>query len=160
MENNFNLEEILEKAPEAEPCLHWVRMRFTENKNHIAIYKSGKVLVSGTKSDEELNNLVNNLIIYFNKCGIINKVLKIKVNNYVITSTIGQNVDLNDLAIKLLDYDISYEPEQFPALRFKDKYNITYLLFSTGKITITGVKSLDNIENQVKEFKDLIYENI
>jgi TATA-box binding protein (TBP) (component of TFIID and TFIIIB) len=43
-------------------------------------------------------------------------------------------------------------------MNFKDDYGLTYLLFGSGKITITGVKSLDNLELYVNEFKDLIQE--
>ena len=67
-------------------------------------------------------------------------------------------VDLDKLIVELNDYDASYEPEQFPGMNFKDEYGLTYLLFGRGKITITGVKSLDNLEEHVGEFKELIYE--
>ena len=59
---------------------------------------------------------------------------------------------------ELNDYDASYEPEQFPGMNFKDDYGLTYLLFGSGKITITGVNSLNNLEEYVAEFKDLIRE--
>lgn len=46
------------------------------------------------------------------------------------------NVTLEDLIVKLWQYDVSYEPEQFPALKFKDKKGLTFLLFNSGKITV------------------------
>ena len=67
-------------------------------------------------------------------------------------------IDLEKLIVELDDFDASYEPEQFPGMNFKDDYGLTYLLFGSGKITITGVKSLDGFEDHVKEFKDLIRE--
>lgn len=156
MERPFDLDELLIKLPESEPCLNWVRMRFSSNKNHVALYKSGKVLISGTKSDSELNSIANDLIKYLDENGIFNSITNIKVNNYVIVDQFDFKIELEKLILELLEYDVSYEPEQFPALKFKDRHGITYLLFSSGKITITGVKSLNNIEMYIQEFKDLI----
>ena len=65
---------------------------------------------------------------------------------------------MEKLIVELNDYDASYEPEQFPGMNFKDSYGLTYLLFGSGKITITGVKSLDGLEDHVNEFKELIRE--
>ena len=158
MENKFNVSEVLNKIPETEPCLRWAKMYFSENKNYVALYESGKVLISGVKSDEELNIIANNLVEYLKSYGISNSIRNIKVNNYVLADQIGHNIDLNHLIVELFEYDASYEPEQFPALKFKDQYGITYLLFNSGKITITGVKSLENIDTYVNEFKDLIHE--
>ena len=158
MENPFDLDELLNNLPNVEPCLHWVKMRFSPNNNHVALYKSGKVLISGTKSDSELNNIANDLLEYLKKYNIYNVINNIKVNNYVLVDKIDVKINLDKLIMDLWEFDASYEPEQFPALKFKDKYGITYLLFSSGKITITGVKSLDNLEEHVQEFKDLIRE--
>ena len=65
---------------------------------------------------------------------------------------------MEKLIIELDDYDASYEPEQFPGMNFKDDYGLTYLLFGSGKITITGVKYLDNFEEHSTEFKELMFE--
>ena len=43
-------------------------------------------------------------------------------------------------------------------LLMNQSYGITYLLFGSGKITITGVKSLVYFEEYVNEFKGLIFE--
>lgn len=160
VEKKFIMKELLDKIPETEPCMSWVKMRFSPNNNYIALYKSGKIFISGTKSYDELNNLANELLKYLKQHGISNSIKAIKVNNYVLIDQVEYKINLDKLIMKLFEYNASYEPEQFPALKFKDSNGITYLLFNSGKITITGVKSLDNLENYVEEFKELIYEKI
>ena len=158
MEDQFDINDLLTKLPNAEKSLHWVQMRFTEKNNHIAFYPSGKIRISGVKSDEELNLLARKLIDYLKTHRVENSVNEIKVINYVLISEIDFKINLDQLILKLFEYDASYEPELFPALKFKDEHKITYLLFSSGKITITGVKSLKNLESYVNSFKELIYE--
>lgn len=110
------------------------------------------------KSDKELTEVAENVVSYINKCGIDNKIKHININNRVYIDQLEFEIDLEKLIIELDDYDASYEPEQFPGMNFKDSYSITYLLFGSGKITITGVKSLDNFEEHVNEFKELMFE--
>ena len=157
MSNAFDLEE-LEKLPGIEPCLKWVHMRFTSNNNHIAFYKSGKIRVSGVKSDDELERVANDLLIFLDSFGIKNQIKNINVSNYVLVDQLHFNVNLEYLANNLLEFNITYEPEQFPGLIFKDENNITFMLFNSGKMNITGVKSLVNLEEKVFSFKKLIYE--
>ena len=94
----------------------------------------------------------------YNKHDVNNKIKNININNRVFMDQLDIEVDLDKLIVELNDYDASYEPEQFPGMNFKDNHGITYLLFGSGKITITGVKSLDNFEEHVNEFKELIFE--
>jgi transcription initiation factor TFIID TATA-box-binding protein len=40
-----------------------------------------------------------------------------------------------------------YEPEQFPAIIYKpDEIDVTYLIFNSGKIIISGIKSIKQIQ--------------
>ena len=49
----------------------------------------------------------------------------------------------------------SYEPEQFPGLIYKD-WGVTFLLFSTGKIIITGIKNENIAPTLLERFLKLI----
>ena len=156
MENPFDLEELLVKLPNCERANVWVKSRIPPYNKYTAFYGSGKFLITGTKSEKELNNVANNVISYIKKYGINNDIKQVHINNRVYIDQLDFEVDLEKLIVELNDYDASYEPEQFPGMNIKDKYGITYLLFGSGKVTITGVKSLDNFEEHVNEFKDLI----
>lgn len=156
MEKPFDLEELLKKLPNCERANVWVKTRIPPYNKYTAFYGSGKFLITGTKSEQELNEVANNVISFIQKYGINNDIKNININNRVYMDQLDFKVDLEKLIIELNDYDASYEPEQFPGMNFKDNYGLTYLLFGSGKITITGVKSLDGLEEHVNEFKELI----
>lgn len=158
MEKPFDLEELLVKLPDCEKSSVWVKSRIPPHNKYTAFYGSGKFLITGFKSEKEINEFATNVVSHINKYGINNKIKNININNRVYIDQLGFEVNLDKLIIELNDYDASYEPEQFPGLNFKDNYGITYLIFGSGKITITGVKSLNNIEEQINEFKKLIFE--
>ncbi|MBO5431976.1 TATA-box-binding protein, partial [Methanocorpusculum sp.] len=60
---------------------------------------------------------------------------------------IGRFINLNRVVAKLSLEAIEYEPEQFPGLvyRIKDP-KIVALLFSSGKIILTGGKNLTDVK--------------
>lgn len=154
----FDLEELLEKLPDCERANVWVKTRIPPHNKYTAFYGSGKFLITGAKSDQEISDVANNVVSFIQKHGIDNEIKNININNRVYMDQLDFEVDLEKLIVELNDYDASYEPEQFPGMNFKDNYGLTYLLFGSGKITITGVKSLDDFEEHVTEFKDLIKE--
>ena len=158
MEKPFDLDEILAKLPDVERAHFWVKAKIPPYNKYTAFYGSGKFLVTGAKSEDELTDVANNVVDYIQKYGIDNTIKNININNRVYMDQLDFEVDLEKLIVELNDYDASYEPEQFPGMNFKDQYGLTYLLFGSGKITITGVKSLDNLEEHINEFKDLIRE--
>lgn len=158
MKEPFDLEELLVKLPNCEKANVWVKTRIPPYNKYTAFYRSGKFLITGAKSENELNEIANNVVCFIHKHGVKNDIKNININNRVYTDQLDFEVDLEKLIIELNDYDASYEPEQFPGMNFKDGYGINYLLFGSGKITITGVKSLNNFEEHVNEFKKLIYE--
>ena len=145
MEKPFDLEELLEKLPNCERANVWVKTRIPPYNKYTAFYGSDKFLITGTKSEQELNEVANNVISFIQKYGVNNDIKNININNRVYIDQLDFEVDLEKLIVELNDYDASYEPEQFPGMNFKDSYGLTYLLFGSGKITITGVKSLDGL---------------
>lgn len=155
MNKTFDLEELLEKLPDCERANVWVKTRIPPHNKYTAFYGSGKFLITGTKSERELNDVANNVVSFIQKHGIDNEIKNININNRVYMDQLYFEVDLEKLIVELNDYDASYEPEQFPGMNFKDAYGLTYLLFGSWKITITGVNSLDNLEEHVNEFKEL-----
>jgi len=60
---------------------------------------------------------------------------------------LGKYINLNKVVITLNVENIEYEPEQFPGLvyRIKDP-KIVVLIFSSGKIILTGGKNLEDVK--------------
>ena len=80
---------------------------------------------------------------------------EIKIQNIVASGSVGMDLNLNTLAMKLENTE--YEPEQFPGLVYKlTAAKATFLLFSNGKVVCTGTKS----EKEVHAALDKLIENL
>ena len=78
------------------------------------------------------------------------KKFDIKIENIVACTALGIKIPLETLVNHLEGTE--YEPEQFPGLvyRMRDP-KVAFLLFSSGKIIITGGRRVEDIEVAVKE---------
>lgn len=63
---------------------------------------------------------------------------------------------LQDIIMSLKTKSSSYEPETFPGLFYKDDEGLSFTLFSSGKMIITGFKDPKIAENNIKKFKKLL----
>ena len=72
-------------------------------------------------------------------------IAKIKIENVVASTSLGEELDLQSIALALDGAE--YEPEQFPGLiyRLKEPKTAT-LLFRSGKVVCTGAKSIDDVK--------------
>src|SRR5437762_14267142 len=68
---------------------------------------------------------------------------KIKIENVVASTSLGEELDLQAIALALGGAE--YETEQFPGLLYRLKEPKTAsLLFRSGKVVCTGAKSLEH----------------
>jgi len=125
-----------------------------ENPNASSLlFSSGKIICTGTKSITEAKKALNKIIQELQKVGIdVHKAKDIEVQNMVASGSVGGKLNLNEIVFKFDNTE--YEPEQFPGLVYKligqsVLANITFLLFGTGKIVITGAKSEQEIRDSV-----------
>ena len=104
------------------------------------------------KVEESIEKIIKSL----KKIGIeITIKPKVSIQNIVASGSVGMDLNLNVLAMKLDNTE--YEPEQFPGLVYKlDEAKATFLLFSNGKIVCTGTKS----EQEVHEALDKLIVNL
>ncbi|WP_257788619.1 TATA-box-binding protein [Acidianus manzaensis] len=122
------------------------------------IFKSGKMVVTGAKSTEELIKSVKRIIKTLKKYGIkITGKPKIQIQNIVASANMHVHVNL-DKAAFLLENNM-YEPEQFPGLIFRmDDPRVVLLIFSSGKMVITGAKREEEVYKAVKKIFDKLNE--
>ncbi len=125
-------------------------IRIKDPKTSALIFSSGNVVCTGARSMEKVEESIKKIIKSLEKIKIKIKIKpEITVQNMVAAGSIGMDLNLNELAMKLDNTE--YEPEQFPGLVYKLKTaNATFLLFSNGKIVCTGTKS----EEEAKEAVD------
>jgi len=129
-------------------------LRIKEPKTSALIFSSGKIVLTGARTMEDVQKGIEAIIKQLKKLNI-NVTIKpeITVQNIVASGNVGMDLNLNVLGIKLPNTE--YEPEQFPGLVHKLKgTNATFLLFSNGKIVCTGTKS----EQQAKDALDKLIE--
>jgi transcription initiation factor TFIID TATA-box-binding protein len=131
-------------------------IRIKDPKTSALIFSSGKVVCTGARSMDKVEESIKQIIKSLEK---INVKIKIKpvinIQNIVASGSVGMDLNLNVLAMKLENTE--YEPEQFPGLVYKlPQAKATFLLFSNGKIVCTGTKS----EAEVNEAVDKLVENL
>ena len=81
--------------------------------------------------------------------------MEISIQNIVASTSLGIELDLNDLALKLNGAE--YEPEAFPGLIFRLKNpKSAILIFRSGKLVCTGAKTLEQVGNAVSRTVDSI----
>tara|TARA_Y100000310_G_scaffold342214_1_gene444336 strand:- start:5359 stop:5913 length:555 start_codon:yes stop_codon:yes gene_type:complete len=131
-------------------------IRIKDPKTSALIFSSGKVVCTGARNMKEVKDSLQKIIKSLQKINVkITIEPKINIQNIVASGTVGMDLNLNTLAMKLDNTE--YEPEQFPGLVYKlNQANATFLLFSNGKVVCTGTKS----EKEVHSALDMLIVNL
>ena len=115
------------------------------------IFTSGKVVCTGAKNVEDVRTVITTLAKTLKSIGFdkIDLAPEIHVQNVVASADLKTDLNLNALALGL--ENIEYEPEQFPGLVYRIKQpKVVVLIFSSGKLVITGGKSPEECEEGVR----------
>jgi len=133
-------------------------IRIKEPKTSALIFSSGKIVCTGARSLDKVEESIKKIIKSLEKINVkITIKPEIVVQNIVASGSVGMDLNLNTLAMKLRNTE--YEPEQFPGLVYKlidPEVKATFLLFSNGKVVCTGTKS----EAEVNKALDKLIENL
>jgi len=118
-------------------------------KSAALIFASGRVVLTGHHKPEDISVGLENLLQSLRMAGVScrdNPLLR--VTNIVCTYDLGFPLNLVRITMALMDTDqVEYEPEAFPGLvcRISDP-KLVFLLFSSGKIVITGGTTIEDIK--------------
>lgn len=132
-------------------------LRLDSPKVTALIFKSGKMVVTGAKRTQDLIKAVKKILKMFIKSGVtISGKPRIQIQNIVASANLGMEV-LLEKAAYLLE-NTMYEPEQFPGLIYRlTDPKVVLLIFSSGKMVITGAKSEEEVEKAVNHtYKTLL----
>jgi transcription initiation factor TFIID TATA-box-binding protein len=142
-----------EYEPETFPGLVY---RLKDPKAATLLFRSGKVVCTGAKSLEHVKVAIGKVTKEIGKVGVRIKVEpKIEVQNIVASSDLGQEINLNAIAITLGLDRVEYEPEQFPGLVYRiDEPKVVLLLFGSGKMVCTGAKKPQDVEAAVLKINE------
>lgn len=129
--------------------------RVSEPKAAFLVFTSGKVVCTGAKNVADVHTVINNMAKKLNEIGIETiKEPDITVQNIVASADLHAVLNLNAIAIGLGLENIEYEPEQFPGLVYRiDEPKVVVLIFSSGKLVVTGGKTPENCEEGVEVVK-------
>lgn len=108
------------------------------------IFTTGKVVCTGAKNVEDVRTVITNMAKTLKSIGFekIDLEPEIHIQNIVASADLKARLNLNAVALGLGFENIEYEPEQFPGLVYRIKQpKIVVLIFSSGKLVITGGKS-------------------
>lgn len=157
--DSFDLASIVPELEDAEynkvkfPGMVY---RVANPKAAFLIFSSGKVVCTGAKKVEDVIKVINNVARRFESLGIeVENNPDITIQNIVASADLGTNLNLNAIAVGLGFENIEYEPEQFPGLVYRiDSPKIVILIFSSGKLVITGGKSTEDCQKGVDIVKE------
>jgi len=126
-------------------------LRLQNPKITVLTFSSGKVVMTGARSHDDFARGLVNLVQKMSEAGVTcYDTPNVKVTNMVCSYDIGKYINLNKVVITFNMENIEYEPEQFPGLVYRiPNSNVVALLFSSGKIILTGGKTIDQIEDGV-----------
>ena len=159
LEHDIPLEKMAAVLPNTEynpEQFPGLVIRIKDPKTSALIFSSGKVVCTGARTLEQVDGSIAKIIESLKRINIDIKIKpKITVQNVVASGSIGMDLNLNNLAMKLDNTE--YEPEQFPGLVYKlTEAKATFLLFSNGKIVCTGTKSRDQVMAAVNKLVDVL----
>jgi transcription initiation factor TFIID TATA-box-binding protein len=122
-----------------------VIMRIREPKTTALIFASGKMVVTGAKSEEFCRLAARKYARIIQKLGFPARFAEFKIQNIVGSCGVKFPIRLEGLAFSHGHYS-SYEPELFPGLIYRMvKPKIVLLIFVSGKVVLTGAKVRDEI---------------
>lgn len=125
----------------------------------VSIFQSGKMISVGTKSEAAAFKELNLAMSFLVERNLAKKVgLQPKIQNLVVMADFEASLNLEKFSENTRAI---YEPEQFPGtiIRLEKPFKTSILVFASGKVVITGLKSSEQIEPTIQLLKQLIESN-
>ena len=135
------------------------RFRANHDAPTFLVFPTGKIVCVGCKTREGARSASSFFLHHLSAtCGCFLEEATHAVRNIVSATEIGHSVHLEDFARQFPQH-CSYEPEVFPGLTYLYKHGrdtYTFLLFSTGKVVITGVKEESQVSTCVAHLQHIM----
>lgn len=132
---------------------HAVVMRILEPRTAALIFRSGKIVVTGARSEAAAHLASRKYARLIQKLGFDVRFIDFKIQNMVASCDVKFPIQIEKLYSLHLQF-CSYEPELFPGLIYRMvKPRLVLLIFVSGKIVLTGGKS----RNDLKQAFENIY---
>jgi len=161
IDQKLDLNKIQEKFPDVEyhpDVFPGAVFRLRNPKTATLLFSTGKMVCTGSKSEEIAVKAVNTVVNKLRKEGIkIKKNAVVTVQNIVSSINLGGRVSIEKVA-RTLPRSM-YEPEQFPGVihRMLDP-KVVILIFASGKLVCTGGKTEKDVYRSVNQLHSLLEE--
>lgn len=117
-----------------------------EMSGRVTVFPSGKMISVGGKSIKKSIVQLKHAKFLLVKENLISEIkLSYKIRNIVATIDVGQKIPIEIISSRIAG--AIYNPETFPALILKGLNSCSFLIFASGKIVITGFKSLEEMNH-------------
>ncbi len=148
--DSIDLEDIAEKIENCElnkKKFPGAVFRIEDPKVAVLVFSSGKIVMTGIRKEEDLDTGLKFLMKELKAAGVsVSKKPDVAITNMVCSYDTGKQINLNRIVVALNLENIEYEPEQFPGLVYRlEDPKIVALLFSSGKVILTGGRNLDDV---------------
>ena len=164
----LDLKDITKKFPVVEwnpDQFPGAVFRLKEPKTATLLFRTGKMVCTGAKSEELARTAVKTVVQKLRKGKIkIKNEATVRIQNIVASISLGGRVHLEQAARSLPRS--MYEPEQFPGIihRMLDPKTVI-LIFTSGKLVCAGARtekdvyrSVNNIHSMLEEKNLMIYD--
>ncbi len=156
---DLDLDKLAERLPAAEynpEQFPGLILRLQRPKISALIFRTGKMVCTGAKSENELKRAVKELVRLLNEHGAdVPLTPEIQVQNIVASGNLHAEVDIEKSALML--ENSMYELSNSPGLIYRmDDPKVVLLIFSSGKIVCTGAKKEQQVRDAVFKIHDIL----
>jgi transcription initiation factor TFIID TATA-box-binding protein len=131
--------------------------RIPDPKTGFLIFPNGKIVINGSKSFDHCKKAVAEIEkILCKELGLSVSLRNVTIHNVVGSVDVKFLIDVKKLCVSYKSQTI-YTPELFPGLKFQiHSPKLCALIFHSGKIVLTGAKSVMEVEKGAQIIYDVV----
>ncbi|KAK8815712.1 hypothetical protein WA538_004837 [Blastocystis sp. DL] len=158
---SINLEDVMKKLRNAEynpKRFGALIVRIREPRCTALIFKSGKIVLAGTKSEEEVRQAAKKFVEILSKCigNLKTDDAAPRIHNIVAVGDCKFPIRLEGLSVDHIEFT-TYEPELFSGLIYRmSEPKVVLLIFVSGKVVVTGATKQSEINDAFKKITPLL----
>jgi transcription initiation factor TFIID TATA-box-binding protein len=140
----------------------WQLLIRFEEEGMVILYRTGNFILRGGSNYDSLNNTKIRFTDALRNSDILRDrgQIRFELTNIVFLDDLGLHIELSQAAV-LLGLDcVEYEPEQFSGLIYRPtEFDVVLLVFSTGKLIISGTTDATEAESAVLALRQKLSED-
>lgn len=134
-----------------------VTIKLEESSPAITLYRTGSFQIRGSQDPDLLEDTKDEFLEVLSQIDVPLQCPTFIHQNTVFLEEVGDEINLELLALELGLTNVEYEPEQFPGLIFRpSEVDTVLLIFSTGKIIISGTTDIDEARESAEILQDIL----